>query len=319
MSSQAPEELVEPRPRRRLDVESADGTRLSVEVHGPERAPTVVLAHGWTCRAAFWTPVVRRLRVDMRVVAYDQRGHGLSDAPRSAGIGPDALADDLAAVLRRVAGPDRPVIVAGHSLGAMSIVAFAARHPDLLHGAVAAALLASTGVDELEGRIDLVPLPGQMSGLVPDPVLRTVQFLTRGGLADARLLHALPLSLARSAVRHITLSPSATSAQVAFCTEVILSCPQQTHHRFARLLSVLDLSADVPCLTVPALVLVGTADRLTPAWHAHRLAEALPHGLGVVEVPDAGHMTPVQAPEAITAAVHQLADDYLRAPRRAVG
>ena len=72
-------------------------------------------------------------------------------------------------------------------------------------------------------------------------------------------------------------------------------------------------------LTVPALVLVGTADRLTPPWHAHRLAEALPLGLGVVEVPDAGHMTPVQAPEAITAAVHRLADDYLHAPRRAVG
>jgi len=120
--------------------------------------------------------------------------------------------------------------------------------------------------------------------------------------------------VARSAVRHITLSPTASSEQVAFCTDIIRSCPAATHHGFARLLAELDLSADVLRLTVPTQVLVGTADRLTPAWHAHRLAERLPFGLGVIEVPGAGHMTPVQAPELITAAVHELAERYLSDP-----
>lgn len=313
MTTQLPVELTPPRPRRRLEAESADGTRIAVEIHGPEQAPTIVLAHGWVCRASFWAPVVRRLRIDLRVVAYDQRGHGYSDRPRAAGTTAEALADDLAAVLDAAVGSRRAVVV-GHSMGAMSLVALAGRHPDVLRRSVAAALLASTGVDELAGRMDLVSLPGQAAGLVPDHVLRTVQFLTRGGLADARLLRTVPLAVARSAVRHITLSAAATAAQTAFCTDIIRSCPPDTHHEFAKLLHDLDLSASVPRLTVPALVVVGTADRLTPVWHARRLADALPHGLGVIEVPGIGHMTPVQAPDTITSAVQALAEQYLPAP-----
>jgi pimeloyl-ACP methyl ester carboxylesterase len=315
MASHLPDELTPPEPHRRLAVASADGTRIAVEAHGPEHAPHVLLAHGWVCRSSFWAPVVRRLRPQLRVICYDQRGHGRSSRPGPAGITPAALADDLAAVI--AATTERAVVV-GHSMGAMSLVALAGRHPEVLQRSVAAALLASTGVDELVGRLDLVSLPAQLSGLVPDHVLRAVQFLTRGGLADARLLRTLPPGLARTAVRHITMSPSATAAQTAFCTDIIRSCPPATHHGFARLLRDLDLSADVPRLTVPAMVLVGTADRLTPAWHAHRLAEALPRGLGVIEIPGVGHLTPVQAPDAVASAVHLLAADYLSGPRRAV-
>jgi pimeloyl-ACP methyl ester carboxylesterase len=290
-----------------MDVTSADGTRLAVEIHGAERAPTVLLSLGWTCSAAFWSPVIRRLRIDMRVVVYDQRGHGLSDRPRSAGMTALALADDMAAVMEAAVGGRRAVVV-GHSMGAMTLVALAGRHPDVLSRNVAAALLASTGVDELSGRLDLVPMPG---GLVPGHVQRTVQFLTRGGLADARLLRSLPAAAARTAVRHITLSPSATAEQVAFCTDIIRSCPPATHHGFAKLLHGIDLSAEVTRLTVPTTVLVGSVDRLTPSWHAHRLAELLPFSLGVVELPDIGHMTPVQAPDQITSVVHTLAEDHL--------
>lgn len=50
-----------PVPRTTLTVTSADGARLYAEVHGPEDAPAVVLAHGWTCSTAFWAPVVRDL------------------------------------------------------------------------------------------------------------------------------------------------------------------------------------------------------------------------------------------------------------------
>ncbi|HEY6797161.1 MAG TPA: alpha/beta hydrolase [Kineosporiaceae bacterium] len=316
MAPRLPEELTPPPPRRRLEVVSADGTRIAVQMHGPERAPQVLLAHGWTCRSDLWAPVVHRLRAELRVVCYDQRGHGLSEPPGPAGITPDALAADLAAVLRATTRARRAVVV-GHSMGAMSLVAMAGRYPTVLRRSVAAVLLASTGVDELVGRLDLVNLPGQLSGLVPDHVLRVVQFLTRGGLADARLLRSLPPALARTAVRHITLSPSATAAQAMFCTDIIRSCPPVTHHSCARLLRDLDLSPDVPRLTVPAMVLVGTADRLTPAWHARRLAEALPRGLGVIEVPGVGHMTPVQAPDTVASAVQTLAEDYLSGPRGA--
>jgi len=76
-----PDPFAPPIPEARLRVPSADGTQLNVEVHGPSGAPTVVLIHGWTCKIAFWAPVISALRSsapDLRIVAYDQRGHGAS-------------------------------------------------------------------------------------------------------------------------------------------------------------------------------------------------------------------------------------------------
>jgi pimeloyl-ACP methyl ester carboxylesterase len=318
-----PTELTPPVPRRTAAVPSADGTRIAVEIHGPEGAPTVVLAHGWSCSTVFWAPLLRRLATDLRVVAYDQRGHGASQLPGRGGISAAALADDLAAVLTATVPAGRRVVAVGHSMGAMSIVALAGRHHELLRARVAAALLASTGVDELVGRIDVLSLPGRVTPGLPDQVARVVQFFVRGGIADSRLLHALPPTVQRTVVKHVTLSAAATDEQVAFCADVILSCPRSTHHAFARLLQGLDLSADVPFLDVPALVLVGGADRLTPPWHARRLGERLPVGLGVVEVPGIGHMTPVQAPDQVAAAVRRLASDHLAGsgpgPGRALG
>jgi pimeloyl-ACP methyl ester carboxylesterase len=80
---------------------------------------------------------------------------------------------------------------------------------------------------------------------------------------------------------------------------------------FAMMLADLDLSTAVTRLDVPTLVVVGSVDRLTPPWHAHRLAATLPCCLGLVEVPDAGHMTPVQAPDAVAAAVRRVVADRL--------
>lgn len=90
-----------PAPRRQLTAASADGSRLYVEVHGPDgaEAPAVVLSHGWTCSTAFWAPVVRDLAADHKVIVYDQRGHGRTPAVGPRGYTTTALADDLVAVL----------------------------------------------------------------------------------------------------------------------------------------------------------------------------------------------------------------------------
>ncbi|GFN04605.1 hypothetical protein Smic_31610 [Streptomyces microflavus] len=94
-----------PVPANELFVTSADGSRIHVELHGPEDAPAVVLAHGWTCNTRFWAAQIRDLAADHRVIAYDQRGHGLTPEPGPGGYSVNALADDLEAVLAATLAP----------------------------------------------------------------------------------------------------------------------------------------------------------------------------------------------------------------------
>src|SRR5690242_4178288 len=96
----------------------ADGTVLAVHDHGPAHADaTAVLVHGWTQDHTSWEDVTARLaRGGVRVLAYDARGHGWSDAgPRSTAT-IEQLADDLAELVEQLV-PDGRVVLAGHSLG----------------------------------------------------------------------------------------------------------------------------------------------------------------------------------------------------------
>jgi pimeloyl-ACP methyl ester carboxylesterase len=312
MTGPLPADFRPPTASRRLVVPSADGTRLAVEVHGeppdgdPER-PTVVLAHGWTCSASFWVRVVNRLRTDLRVVVYDQRGHGRSQAVCGDGFTPGALADDLAAVLEATVPQGRPAVVAGHSMGAMGLVALAGRHPDVLRERVAGALLASTGVAELIGRVALLPAgPRRARRPASARALRARERVMRLGMADPRPLHALPRPLARALLTDITMSPEATRTEREYAADVVLACPPGTYTGFAEMLTRLDLRQELRLFDVPAIVLVGTRDRLTPPWHARRMLAALPRPLGLVELPGQGHMTPVTAPEPLCEAVRRL-------------
>lgn len=296
-------DLVPPPARERLDVRSADGTRLRVSVHGPHAAPTVVLAHGWTCSARTWSRVVRAAP-ELRTVTYDQRGHGESAEPGPAGWTVRALADDLAAVLGAVLPAGRRAVVAGHSMGAMAVVALAAEHPAVLADRVAAVLLASTGVHQLATRMRVVPMPYVLG--------RATRVLTERALGDPVLLRRLPRPAAAAVLKRITLSPAATPAEVAANAEVILGCPAATHTGFGKLLAGLDLRPQLAALRSPALVLVGSRDRLTPPWHARRLTAALPRPLGLLEVPHVGHMTPIQSPAAVGSVLAWLVREHLR-------
>lgn len=143
-----------PVPARELTVTSADGSRLYVEVHGREGAPVVVLAHGWSCSTAFWAAQTRDLAVDHRVVVYDQRGHGRS--PAAVTHSTDALADDLEAVLEETLAPGEKAVIAGHSMGGMTVLAAAGRARFREHAV--AVLLCSTGSSRLVDESLVVPL-----------------------------------------------------------------------------------------------------------------------------------------------------------------
>src|SRR5689334_16894269 len=95
------------------------GLRLAVRVTGDPGRPTVLLVHGYPDNSAVWDGVVARLAGRFRVVRYDVRGHGESDAPPDrAGYRMRHLAADLVAVVRATS-PDTPVHLVAHDWGSI--------------------------------------------------------------------------------------------------------------------------------------------------------------------------------------------------------
>ncbi|MEW2130592.1 alpha/beta hydrolase [Streptomyces sp. NPDC005435] len=284
-----------PVPDRTVDVISADGARLHAEVHGPDGAPAVVLAHGWTCSTAFWAAQIRDLARDHRVIAYDQRGHGRS--PLSPACSTETLADDLEAVLAHTLAPGERAVIVGHSMGGMTVMAAANRPRFREHAA--AVLLCSTGSSRLTALARVVPLPAG----------RVRTWLT-GRVLGSRAPLGPVTPVARAVLKYATMGPGSAPHMVDACARVVHACPRTARYTWGAVLDTLDLDHGVRRLTVPTEVLHGTADRLTPSAHAHALVAALPHCVGRTELPGIGHMTPVEAPEAVTARIRELVTTY---------
>ncbi|MFF0476815.1 alpha/beta fold hydrolase [Streptomyces sp. NPDC004284] len=286
---------------RSLTAVSADGTPVHVEVYGPEGAPAVVLSHGWTCSIAFWAEQIRSLAADHRVIAYDQRGHGRSPAPAatgSTGYSTTALADDLEAVLAATLGPGERAVLAGHSMGGMTMMAAAGRPGFRQHAA--AVLLCSTGPSRLTAEATVVPLgPGGLRTRLTKAVL--------GAKAPLGPVNAL----SKKILKYATMGPASAPGRVEACARIVHACPRGARHGWSQVLAGLDLEAGLRELRLPVAVLVGTADRLTPPVLSRAMAEALPHCTGLVQLAGMGHMTPVEAPEAVTAQIRELTLTYL--------
>ncbi|MEU2771366.1 alpha/beta hydrolase [Streptomyces sp. NPDC007162] len=285
-----------PVPARELTVVSADGARLHVEVHGPEDAPPVVLAHGWTCSTAFWAAQIRELAVDHRVVAYDQRGHGRSPASPACTTG--ALADDLEAVLAETLARGEKAVIVGHSMGGMTVMAAAARPRFREHAA--AVLLCSTGSSRLIAEALVIPLRAGAA--------RT--WLTARVLGSRAPLGPVT-PVAKRVLRYATMGAGSAPHMVEACARIVHACPRAVRHAWAGVLAELDLDSGVRELRVPTAVLTGTADRLTPPLHARALVATLPHSLGVTELPGVGHMTPVEASEPVNGKIRELVTTYV--------
>src|SRR5690349_373086 len=125
----------------------ADGVSLYAQTWGPaDAAVTVVLLHGWCLHRRTWHHQIAALLKSPnppRIIAYDTRGHGRSSATRLGSATLGQLGDDLAEVLRRYA-PTGPVVLAGHSMGGMTIMEYAHHHPVEFAERVAGLLFVST-------------------------------------------------------------------------------------------------------------------------------------------------------------------------------
>lgn len=284
---------------RRLEVHSRDGTILHAEWFGPENGPTIVLAHGWTETLWYWTYVIDELlEREFRVVAYDLRGHGDSGLSESGDYALERFGEDIEAVLCACVPDGEHATLVGHSLGAMSIAAWAQRFE--VDSRVGAAALLNTGFGDLLSKQLVLTLPAFAHALI-EPLGRHLF------LGASTPLPQFSSPILHSVIRYFAFGPHATPAQVAFYEPMLLTCRPEVRAACGIAMCDMDLYAALERLTVPTLVIAGTCDRLTPPSHARRIAESLPNLTGLIEVPEMGHMGPLERGAELAAELASLA------------
>jgi pimeloyl-ACP methyl ester carboxylesterase len=287
---------------RPLAVEGVHGSPIHAEVFGPDDAPTVVLAHGWMEASPFWTHQIQDLRRDHRVVAWDLRGHGRSADPPDRDYSIEALAGDLDAVLAAAVRDGERAVIAGHSLGGMTIVSWAGLGRTRPAERIAAAALVNTGMHGLVADALVVRTPGVLAQV--NEVVGTAVMSAPGALPP----RTSPITY--EAVRYLCFGPDASPATIGFAEELLLACGPEARAGCGATMSRLDLRDSIASLDVPTVVIAGERDRLTPPVHSRRLVDALPAG-AYAELPRIGHMAPIEAPQEVSSDIRALAREHL--------
>lgn len=286
-------------------VRTRGGLGLHVEIDGEPDAPvTVVLAHGWTLDGRSWAPVARRLACGgagppVRVVRYDHRGHGRSDLPARADMTLELLADDLAELIDRVA-PAGPLVLGGHSMGGMAIMALAERHPELVAGRVAGVALVATASGGLAD--STLGLSVRMLGLVR----RGEAKLADAAWVDRRAALTRRPALIAPGLRALLVGRRADPGALRTTARCVADCRPAAMVGFRPTFNTHERDAALAAFgSIPTEVLVGTRDKLTPPHQSRRIVAAAPNAR-LTLYPDAGHMLPLERVDGVSAKLSAL-------------
>lgn len=287
---------------RACTVVADDGVALAVRECGAEDArATVVFVHGFCNSMESFHFQRRDLEKQwgpgVRMLFFDQRGHGRSGEPSVGSCTVPQLGRDLAAVVRACA-PTGPLMVVGHSMGGMAILAAAAQFPELFAERVRAVALLSTAAAEVTdtGVAQLLRHPAIDGFRV---AVHAAPALMQAGRAAAR--HVVTPILHVSSF-HGDVSPTLSRMN----TSMIDRTPVATVVKFFQALELHDESAALPLLAPrPALVLGGGHDLVIPFRNSAALARHLPDA-DMVRVTDAAHMVHLQCPDLVNAALDRL-------------
>ncbi len=233
----------------------------------------VLLLHGIGGRAALWAPSVAAL-APRPVIAMDMPGY---DGTRPALASFAELADAAVALLDAEGAAQADVV--GHSLGGMIALEIALRHPTRVRRLV---IVASS------------PAFGSR-----DPAFRE-SFLT------ARLKpldEGIGMAGVAAALVPAMLGPAAAPEAATAAMEAMASVDEAAYRATLAVLTGFDRRADLPRVTQPALLIAGEADQTAPPRGMARMTEAMPHAR-IIVIPGAGHLLPLEAPDAFHAALH---------------
>jgi pimeloyl-ACP methyl ester carboxylesterase len=296
---------------RARTIATEDCVALSVVEYGAYDHPTatVVLAHGYVQSSKLWSGQVRDLldaRPDLKVVTYDHRGHGRSGRTPRERATIQQLGRDMARVLSAVA-PDGPVVVGGHSMGGMTIMALAEEHPELFQDRIRGAAFVGTSAGQL----------AEVTYGLPRPVAKAVQRLlpVLNEKAVEAELKGRPRKVGAVDAR-VLFPKGADPALVREALEVHKECSAETVAAFHATFSDHDRRKALASLShVPTVVVVGDRDLLCPLSHSQALADALPTSELTV-FPGVGHMVHMERRGEVSRILVDLVDRALAGRRR---
>jgi 3-oxoadipate enol-lactonase len=245
-----------------------DDLRLNAELSGPEDAPPVVLIHALGTNLALWDAVVARLP-PLRILRYDQRGHGKSDVPRPP-YAMGTLVRDAERVMDHFKMTD--AVVVGLSAGGMVAQGLAVKRLDLVRGLV----LSNTAP-----RI-----------LTPDIWADRIDLVRREGLA----------ALADGSMERMLGRSWRDSPAMPALRAMLLATDPDGWMGVAAAVAGTDFYATTATLTLPTLAIAGALDAATPPDMVREMADLI-RGSSFQLLRAAGHLPPVDQPEAFADAL----------------
>ncbi|GAA1613555.1 alpha/beta hydrolase [Nocardia ninae] len=276
---------------------------LAVREYGPRNAElTVVLLHGHCLRTESWTDVrdaLRRQHPGARIVCYDHRGHGDSAAASRQTYHLEQLGHDLRDVLDAVA-PTGPVVLVGHSMGGMTVLTYVSQRPHEIGTRIVGVALIATAASGLAD--------AGFGRLLRNPVISVFQAAVRR--APVLMHHAklLACKVFAPIIRMAEFGDRKVSARVlALANAMHNATPIVTMAGFLSSFMDYDRTDALAVLSkIPALILCGTADLMTPPSHSIAMAAGVEYS-DLVLVEGAGHSVILEQPERVAEAVARLA------------
>ena len=288
---------------RPITVVADDGVPLHVEVDDLAGSGlTVVFVHGYALNLDCWHFQRAAYRGLVRTVFYDQRSHGRSGRSTDGHATIEQLGHDLHRILDEVVG-DGPVVLVGHSMGGMAIVALAEEWPELFGDRVVGVALISTTAGGLDPHRMVAPYVPRSLGSTLG--LRTIATLARGHRAVDGV-RRLTRPLATVVTDQFAFGDAVPADYIEFVDDMLARTPFEVIAEFFPSFGALDKFETVQALGhVPVSVICGTADKLTSIGHSRKLQSRIP-GSRLLECEGAGHMVILERHEQVNAELDQL-------------
>ncbi|MFG2063726.1 alpha/beta fold hydrolase [Micromonospora sp. NPDC048871] len=303
--------------RQRYDeayrLEMPDGTDIHVEVVEPTRPvegnPTVVLVHGF-CLDMGTFHFQRKLlaeRGEHRIVAYDQPGHGRSGRLESGEYDLDALGHTLRRVIDEVAA-EGPLVLVGHSMGGMTIMALAELYPEMFGDRVVGTVLMATSGGLLAETKLVAPA---LLGRVSSPVLYMAGNVTRYGGSVIDRARRSTTNVAWLLTRKYGFGTDNPSpALVSYVEQMNSRTSADTVTRYLRTIATHSRFPALAALEgTPVLVIVGDKDMITPVNHSEEIVRRLPHA-EFVKIHDSGHVVMLEHADEVNEALLGFLGNY---------